>query len=189
MHRRTWFRSVFSMLALLPFQRFKVLRAQNVSLSEEHVATLRSVATVVLPTSLEPTGAAEVAEKFVQWVHEYRSGIPYRHGYGDPSLRRTPPFPIEAYVRQLEVLEQAAKEQGQSFARLAPPVQRAVVESALDKTEGNDLPRRPTGEHVITDLMGFYFRSSEANDLCYRADIGRYKCRPLARTTKRPRPL
>ncbi len=189
MHRRTWFRSIFSMLAIFPFRRFKVLHAQNVSLSAEHVATLRSVATVVLPTSLESAGAAEVAEKFVQWVREYRSGIPYRHGYGNPSLRRTPPFPIDAYVRQLEALEQAAKEQGRPFDRLAPAAQRAVVESALDKTEGNDLPDRPTGEHVITDLMGFYFRSSEANDLCYRADIGRYKCRPLARTTERPRPF
>jgi hypothetical protein len=147
------------------------------------------LATVVLPTSLGPAGAAEVAEKFLEWVREYRAGIPYRHGYGHPRLRRTPPFPIEAYVRQLDALEQAAKGEGQSFSRLAPPGQRAVIESALSKAEVNELPNRPNGGNVIADLMSFYFRSSEANDLCYGVDIGRHKCRPLARMTQRPRPL
>ncbi len=37
--------------------------------------------------------------------------------------------------------------------------------------------------------MAFYFRSSEANDFCYNASIGRELCRPIAITTKRPAPL
>ena len=49
-----------------------------------------------------------------------------------------------------------------------------------------DLPGRPTGRHVVSDLMAFYFRSSEANDLAYRARIGRQMCRTLELTTRRP---
>jgi hypothetical protein len=37
--------------------------------------------------------------------------------------------------------------------------------------------------------MAFYFRSSEANDLCYSAQIQREVCRPIQITTKRPAPL
>ena len=34
--------------------------------------------------------------------------------------------------------------------------------------------------------MAFYFRSSEANDDCYRALISREVCRPIELTTRRP---
>jgi hypothetical protein len=37
--------------------------------------------------------------------------------------------------------------------------------------------------------MATYFRSSKANDDCYRALINREVCRPIAITTKRPEPL
>jgi hypothetical protein len=37
--------------------------------------------------------------------------------------------------------------------------------------------------------MAFYFRSSEANDLAYRARIGRQVCRTLELTTRRPAPI
>jgi len=42
---------------------------------------------------------------------------------------------------------------------------------------------------VVADLMAFYFRSSEANDDCYRAMINREVCRPIAITTRRPQPI
>jgi hypothetical protein len=37
--------------------------------------------------------------------------------------------------------------------------------------------------------MAFYFRSSDANDLCYRAQIGRDQCRGLAGSDRPPAPL
>jgi hypothetical protein len=37
--------------------------------------------------------------------------------------------------------------------------------------------------------MGFYFSSVEANDLCYRAQIGRDTCRELASSDGRPAAL
>ncbi len=39
---------------------------------------------------------------------------------------------------------------------------------------------------VVADLMAFYFRSSEANDECYKALINREMCRPIAITTRKP---
>ena len=52
-----------------------------------------------------------------------------------------------------------------------------------------NLPPRPLGQHVVADLMAFYFRSSEANDDCYQALINREVCRPIAITTRKPEPL
>ena len=37
--------------------------------------------------------------------------------------------------------------------------------------------------------MAFYFRSSEANDDCYKAQINREVCRPIAITTRKPAAL
>ena len=34
------------------------------------------------------------------------------------------------------------------------------------------LPAQPTGANPIADLMGFYFNSPDARDLCYQRDIG-----------------
>jgi len=50
------------------------------------------------------------------------------------------------------------------------------------------LPPRPSGQHVVADLMAFYFRSSEANDDCYHALINREVCRPIAVTIRKPEP-
>jgi hypothetical protein len=52
-----------------------------------------------------------------------------------------------------------------------------------------DLPERPEGRHVAADLMAFFFRSSEANDLCYRAAIGRDTCRGLVDSDRAPEQL
>ena len=49
-----------------------------------------------------------------------------------------------------------------------------------------NLPPRPTGQHVVADLMATYFRSTEANDDCYKAMINREVCRPIAITTRKP---
>jgi hypothetical protein len=44
------------------------------------------------------------------------------------------------------------------------------------------------GRHVVADLMAHYFRSSQANDLAYRALIGQGQCRPITFVVERPRP-
>jgi hypothetical protein len=64
---------------------------------------------------------------------------------------------------------------------------RAAVEAGLAAARVTALPQTPDGRHVASDLMAFYFRSSAANDLCYRAHIGRDECRGLAGSEQEPR--
>jgi hypothetical protein len=64
-----------------------------------------------------------------------------------------------------------------------------LVEAAIAEAKVVRLPSRPDGGHVASDLMGFYFNSIEANDVAYRAKIGRDMCRGLAGSENKPAPL
>ena len=65
-----------------------------------------------------------------------------------------------------------------TFASAPLAVRRTIVEDSLRSVKGQRLLARPGG-NLIEDLMAFYFQSSAANDLCYRAAIGREACRGL----------
>jgi len=41
-------------------------------------------------------------------------------------------------------------------------------------------------EHVAVAVLAWYMASSEALDLCYDAEIGRRRCRPLDQNPRRP---
>jgi hypothetical protein len=188
MKRRTLIKLAASTVAVLPFRRMR-LWAQVTELPDESVATLRDLAAVVLPQSLGRDKTDALAESFAEWVRDYRPGVPLRPGYGHPRVRVTPPSPAATYIAQLAELEKTARAQGRTFGKLESDAQRALVESALSNAKVEDLPRRPSGQHVVADLMSFYFHSSEANDYCYGVYIGRHKCKPLAVSTQRPEPL
>jgi hypothetical protein len=64
-----------------------------------------------------------------------------------------------------------------------------LLDAAFTAAGVRSLPPRPLGQHVVADLMAFYFRSSEANDDCYSAMIQREVCRPIQITVKKPQPL
>lgn len=165
------------------------LRAQAGPAHGLDSAALRAVGDVVLPGELGRDGRARVIAGFLKWLDEYRAGADTDHGYGFPRLRRTPPSPAARYPRQLQALDEAARRRGASFAASAPDVRRAIVEAAVAEAKVERLPRHPDGGHVATDLMGYYFASVEALDLCYRARIGRDTCRGLAGSDERPAPL
>jgi hypothetical protein len=97
------------------------------------------------------------------------------HGYGNTRIRFKGPSPAPAYTRQL--------------AALAGRVDTDAIAGALKEAGVADLPRAAGGSHVAADLMSFYFRGSDANDLCYRAEIGRDKCRGLAGSDRAPASL
>jgi hypothetical protein len=105
-----------------------------------------------------------------------------------PSARRavTPPSPMRRYPSQLAALDREAGGRGR-FAALPAESRRLIVERAIAVARVDRLPPRPDGGHVATDLMAFFFWSSRANDLCYRADIGREDCRGLAGSEQAPR--
>jgi hypothetical protein len=188
MNRRTVLQRLASTAAALPFVRLR-LAAQARELTPEATATLREVAQTVLPASLGPVRVEAVVTKFIEWTYGYREGAALAHGYGHPRLRFAPPSPVPRYVEQLDALAGAAQSRGGRFAALDFETRRHLLDEALTAAGVDRLPQRPSGQHVVADLMASYFRSSEAADDCYRAAIGRQKCRPIAVTTKRPEPL
>jgi hypothetical protein len=147
--------------------------SQNSSFPQNQAAKLKDLAAIVLPGSLGRAGTDGIAAKFERYVKEYRAGADTDHGYGFTRVRPKGPSPVPEYMKQL--------------AALPTPLTRSAVESALEAADVRDIPRLPDGKSVIADLMAFYFRSADANDLCYRAAIQRDTCRGLAGSSKEPR--
>ena len=149
--------------------------AETTGFPGEQAKTLRALASVVLPSELGAAGSDAVARQFEKYVREYRPGADTDHGYGFTRVVPKPPSPTRLYAEQL--------------AALPSPLTAGAVRSALESAEIKDIPRIPNGKNVIADLMSFYFRSSDANDLCYQAEIGRDKCRGLEGSQNPPPPL
>ncbi len=170
MHRRTLLRWL---AAVGPLRAW----AQTAGFPGDQADKLRKLAAIVLPSELGPGGLQTTAAGFERWVREYKPGAEMDHGYGFTRLRSKPPSPAPAYLQQLGAL----RLDGDAGAN------RAEVEAALQAANIANLPQTPDGRHVAADLMAFYFRSSEANDLCYRARIGRDECRGLAGSDREPR--
>ena len=188
MLRRTLLHWTASAVALLPFERLQLL-AQPRDLTPDAIAALREIASTVLPTSLGAARIAHTVDAFVAWVRGYREGVALAHGYGHPRLQKSGPSPIPKYGLQLDALVRAARANGARWSALGVETRRRLLDQALTAASVRNLPGRPNGQHVVADLMAFYFRSSAANDDCYRAMISREVCRPIAITTKRPQPL
>jgi len=187
MKRRTLLQGFATVVASLPFARLKAF-AEPRELTPEAVATLHEIAPTVLPASLGADRLKATVDKFAEWTRNYREGVPLQHGYGHPRLRKTGPTPAPTYLAQLTAIDAAAKAKGGSFASLDATARRAIVEESIAKTDIRNLPPRPSGQHVVVDLMALYFRSSEANDDCYNALINREICRPIAVTITKPKP-
>jgi len=185
MRRRTLLKWLASATAVLPFERIRLL-AQPRDLTPESIALLREIAPTVLPTSLGGARTAAVVDTFVAWTRGYREGVALTHGYGHPRLQKSGPSPVPAYLAQLAALEAAAKAQGARWSTLDLAMRRSLLDASLVKAGVRGLPQRPSGQHVVADLMAFYFRSSEANDDCYHALINREVCRPIAITIRKP---
>jgi hypothetical protein len=162
---------------------------QSAALSAADEPRLHALAEVVLPSELAAAARADVVEGFLRWTRNYREGAEMDHGYGFTRLRRTPASPAVKYPAQLSALDRAARARGASFESLDRTGRRAVVEAAIDAAKIERLPFRPTGDHIATDLMAFYFHSEAANDLAYRAAIRRDSCRGLPGSESTPNRL
>jgi hypothetical protein len=68
-------------------------------------------------------------------------------------------------------------------------VRRQQLAAELRRAGITDLTTVPRGEHVVADLMSFWFASPAAHDLAYRAAIGKDRCRTLASSGQVPPPL
>jgi hypothetical protein len=174
MRRRTLLQWAAVIAGGLPFSAARIW-SQTVAFPGNQSESLLRLAALVLPSELGSAGSARVAAQFEKYVREYRPGADTDHGYGVTRVRPKPQSPVAAYMKQLAVLPS--------------PLTRETIQSALEQEGIKDLPRLPDGKSVIADLMSFYFRGSDANDLCYRAAIQRDTCRGLDGSDKAPAPL
>ena len=188
MKRRTLLQWLAAVPALLPFQSLRLF-AQPRELTPDAIAVLHEIAPTVLPASLDAAHVRGIADKFVAWTRGYREGVALTHGYGHPRLQKSGASPVPGYLSQLTALDAEARAKGGRWSTLDAETRRSLLDAAFTKAGVRNLPARPGGQHVVADLMAFYFRSSEANDDCYHALINREVCRPIAITTRRPESL
>ena len=147
---------------------------------------LAAIAGVVLPSEADRPVAVAA---FMRWIADYREGADTDHGYGNTRVRNTGPSPARDYPAQLMALDAAARAVGAAdFAAAGVEPRRAIVEAAIAAAKIERLPARPNGAHIAADLMGHYFNSPAASDLCYRAAIGRDACRGLTGSENKPAP-
>jgi len=184
MTRRLLLRLAAALAATWPLSSLKVLaagRSQVTTLTPNHVATLRAVADVVLPSALTAAGRQTAVMEFAEWVANYKEGADAGHGYGNTRLRTTGPSPASGYPAQLAALETAALAAGaSSLAALDLPARHEIIETALTSPRRlTQLPARPSGGHVVTDFMGRFFHAAGGYNLAYQAEINRDDCRGL----------
>jgi hypothetical protein len=186
MKRRRAIQALVTAAAAVPMLRVE-LDAQG--LTSGQVFLLRDIAATVLPSVIGNKGQNDAVDNFLRWIRDYKEGVALSHGYGEPRLVKSGPSPAPGYAKQLTALQQAAQARGGRFGALPLEVRRQLLDDAFTAAEVRNLPGRPDGKHVVSDLMSHYFRSSAANDLCYNARIGRNTYRAIRVTTVRPQPL
>ena len=155
------------------------------------VAMLQAIADAVLPEALGEAGRRRVLTDFERWLSQYRERADTDHGYGVTRIRATGSSPVTRYPGHLAALDQAARESRHAapFVSLTLDARREVLAAQLSASHVDWLSARPSGAHIASDLMAFYFNSSEAADLCYRARIGRDTCRGLDGSDRPPEVL
>jgi hypothetical protein len=189
MQRRTFFQSIGSSLLLILVPKWARARLAGAGASQDNVS-LQDVAVVVLPQSLGPKRISEVAAAFERWIQGYQEGADAGYGYGHTHLAVTGPNPSLHYAEQLKQLDAAAASaKGGRFAALGDQDKRAILQAALLQAGVTSIPRRPNGKHVASDLMSYFYSSSDGIDFRYNAEIREKDCRGLASSTKRPAPL
>jgi len=156
--------------------------------------TLRAIGAAVLPAGdLGPDGTERVVTDFEAWIEGFEPVAEMPHGYlnrGLANIRYGPPHPGPRWAAQVEALElEAGKRHSSAFAELSIDEQRALIQGQLGRDELGRLPSPGQARHVAVGLMAFFYAGSEATDLCYRASIGRFKCRGLGTLGREPRPL
>ena len=179
MQRRTLIKTI---LGWFSFGR-TILWAQPSPFPGKHEDTLKKLAATVLPESLGRNETDAIAMQFIRWAREYHPGAEMQTGYGFTRVRYKPASPESRYLEQLDQLASGALAEGSTAAK------RARIAEALEAAKIRDLSMIPDGNHVASDLMSFYFGSSEANDRAYMASVGRDKCRGLRDSGSEPAAL
>jgi hypothetical protein len=147
---------------------------------------------VVLPAGELAAGDLDLAlRRFASWTAGIEPVAELDHPYlSTDEIAYGPPDPRPAWKAQLEALELLAERRhGASFAGLDAASREVLLREQLPKDLPQALPHPSAASHVAVALLSWFYSSDEANDLCYRARIGRHQCRGLPSATERPAPL
>jgi hypothetical protein len=154
-------------------------------------ASVGAVADAVLPAeALGTDGVARAAAQFQRWLDGYLAGAERDHGYGTGELSYTPADPRPKWRAQLEELDAAAQAaHARAFDAVDRTQRRELVRARLEASGVDRLAAPLAAPHIAGALLSWFYASSEANDLCHQARIGKETCRPLSAVTAAPAPL
>jgi hypothetical protein len=185
MKRRTLFKT--AALAFLSNAVPRLVRAQSGALSQDNRELVAAIGEVVLPSTLGADGRAKAVEAFAKWLDGYEAGVPMSYGYGSQlKYQIVPPSPLLRYPSQLTRLRELSKAKGSIFTALPSADRKAVVEAALLEAKVIELPERPDGRHIVSDLISHFYSSSDGNDFLFNASIRVSECRGLDTSADRP---
>lgn len=152
------------------------------------LAPLQAMADVVLPKdALGEDGMASALSGFMDWVEGFEPAAELDHPYLTGDLRYGPPHPGPRWAAQLTAMDlESRRRSGLAFAELDAGERHDLLQRAL-RGGSNNLPGSPAqADHVALGLLAWFYGSSQANDLCYRAEIGRHLCRGTATLPEEP---
>lgn len=155
-------------------------------------ATLRAVADVALPTgALGADGTETAIAGFLAWVDGFEPAAELDHPYLTGELRYGPPHPGPRWAAQLQAMDlESRRRSGTAFADRTAEERRDIVAEAVGEGESVGLPGSPArADHVAVGLLAWFYGTSEANDLCYGARVGRHLCRGIASLPEEPEAL
>lgn len=155
-------------------------------------APLRALAEVALPTgALESDGTDAAVAGFVAWVEGFEPAAELDHPYLTGELRYGSPHPGPRWAAQLEAMElESRRRSGLALAERPEDARRAIAADAIRAEASPSPPGDPAlADHVVVGLLAWFYGTSEANDLCYRAEVGRHACRGIGSLPDEPAPL
>lgn len=166
----------------------EVLPAASTTLD---AALLGAVGAAVLPAAeLGTTRVSQAIRGFQGWLDDYEPVAELNHGYFSAEIRYTPADPGARWKAQLEALDaEARKRHDAGLAELGLPDRRTLLARHIGREGANGLPGPARADHVAVGLLAWFYASSEANDLCYRAAIRKQECRSLEDVGLPPEPI
>ncbi len=194
MFSRRQFIGVLSVLAALPGSVRALGRRVVVSGARQRAipsqASVRALGAAILPSEMGRARREIASDAFWRWMNGYREGVELLHPYGSPRISYSGPSPVPNWTKDLAELDRAARAtHGATFRAVSVVNRQALVRAALDDIKGERLVNIVSAPHIALGLLAHFYGSSEATDLCYRAQIGRNKCRPLAHNGRKPLPI
>jgi hypothetical protein len=177
-----WAAGVFPAAAL-------VRSAHAAAVFELHAApqTLDALGVAILPSELGEAQARRVVTSFRRWLDGYKEGAELLHAYGASRLSFAGPTPATRWMPQLDALEASAKKaHARAFSAITIDQRRAIVRESLVAERGANVPAPDRATHIAMALLGYFYTSPQATDLCYMVAIGRNTCRPLSKSSGKP---